>query len=194
MVVPSYRRCLSPRWRWNHRCKSSRWNRKSLSACPPNIIWRLHQPTIIKPFFGDQAFWAERVESLNVGSAVRKLTTDHLADALRTATQDSKQIAKAKVVGEMIRKECGVAVAIESIYRDLEYAKSIIKPPPEDRDNKLNRPTSLLHPITTGHLLGRARSGSESSTPASRARSRVKSDASDRASDASWDVLSGDDH
>lgn len=77
------------------------------------------QPTIIKPFFGDQAFWSERVESLNVGSAVRKLTIEHLADALRKATTDEKQIAKAKVVGEMIRKENGVMRAIEAIYRDL---------------------------------------------------------------------------
>lgn len=61
-------------------------------------------PTIIKPFFGDQAFWAERVESLNVGSAIRKLTSEHLADALKKATTDEKQIAKAKIVGEMIRK------------------------------------------------------------------------------------------
>ena len=65
------------------------------------ISW---QPTIIKPFFGDQAFWSERVESLNVGSAVRKLTVSNLAEALVQATTDEKQIAKAKVVGEMIRK------------------------------------------------------------------------------------------
>ncbi len=94
------------------------------------------QPTIIKPFFGDQAFWSERVESLNVGSAVRKLTSEHLADALKKATTDEKQIAKAKVVGAMIRKvslhlcglsntvddhvqENGVSRAIEAIYRDL---------------------------------------------------------------------------
>lgn len=61
-------------------------------------------PTIIKPFFGDQAFWSERVESLGVGSAIRKLTAEHLTEALVKATTDEKQIAKAKVVGEMIRK------------------------------------------------------------------------------------------
>ena len=61
-------------------------------------------PTIIKPFFGDQAFWSERVESLNVGSAIRKLTSESLAEALKKATTDEKQIAKAKIVGEMIRK------------------------------------------------------------------------------------------
>ena len=93
------------------------------------------QPTIIKPFFGDQAFWAERVESLNVGSAVRKLTSENLAEALKKATTDEKQIAKAKIVGQMIRtvglpihvhecapdakQENGVSRAVEAIYRDL---------------------------------------------------------------------------
>lgn len=63
-------------------------------------------PTIIKPFFGDQFFWADRVEALGIGSAVRKLTVQHLADALLAATIDPKQISRAKVVGEQIRAVC----------------------------------------------------------------------------------------
>ncbi|KAK4684673.1 hypothetical protein P7C73_g5496, partial [Tremellales sp. Uapishka_1] len=109
-------------------------------------------PTIIKPFFGDQAFWAERVESLNVGSAIRKLTSEHLSEALKKATTDEKQIAKAKVIGEMIRKENGVSKAIEFIYRDLEYAKSIIKPPPSaGEDGPLEKVSSILHRPLTSH-------------------------------------------
>jgi sterol 3beta-glucosyltransferase len=50
---------------------------------------------------------------------VRKLTSESLAEALRKATSDEKQIAKARVVGEMIRKENGVMRAIEAVYRDL---------------------------------------------------------------------------
>ncbi|KAI0639100.1 hypothetical protein C8Q77DRAFT_1045127 [Trametes polyzona] len=84
-------------------------------------------PTIIKPFFGDQFFWADRVEALGVGTAVRKLTVETLAHALRDATTNQKQIERARVVGEQIRAENGVAVAIEAIYRDLEYARSLIK-------------------------------------------------------------------
>ncbi|KAI0651552.1 hypothetical protein C8Q79DRAFT_43404 [Trametes meyenii] len=84
-------------------------------------------PTIIKPFFGDQFFWADRVEALGVGAAVRKLTVDNLSQALRDATTNQKQIERAKVVGEQIRAENGVAVAIEAIYRDLEYARSLVK-------------------------------------------------------------------
>lgn len=60
-------------------------------------------PTVIKPFFGDQFFWGDRVEALGVGSCVRKLTVEGLAEALVLATTDVKQIAKAKLVGEKIR-------------------------------------------------------------------------------------------
>lgn len=60
-------------------------------------------PTIIKPFFGDQFFWGDRIEALGIGSCVRKLTVDNLAEALHQATTDEKQIAKAKLVGEKIR-------------------------------------------------------------------------------------------
>ncbi|KAI0067772.1 glycosyltransferase family 1 protein [Artomyces pyxidatus] len=84
-------------------------------------------PTIIRPFFGDQFFWADRVEALGVGTGVRKLTVDTLADALKAATTDQKQIDRAALVGEKIRSENGVATAMEAIYRDLEYARSLIK-------------------------------------------------------------------
>lgn len=64
-------------------------------------------PTIIKPFFGDQAFWAERVESLGVGAGIHKLTREALAAALVDATTNDRQIAKAKAIGEAIRKVRG---------------------------------------------------------------------------------------
>ncbi|KAL5518675.1 ATG26 [Sanghuangporus vaninii] len=103
-------------------------------------------PTIIKPFFGDQFFWGDRVEALGTGSCVRKLTVDSLADALIAATTDEKQIAKAKLVGERIRAENGVATAIESIYRDLEYARSLIKTSRAESENdtirEVRRPQS----------------------------------------------------
>ena len=59
------------------------------------------------------------MESLNVGSAVRKLTAEHLAEALKKATTDEKQIAKAKVVGAMIRKVRLCSSARFSIGSDL---------------------------------------------------------------------------
>ena len=106
-------------------------------------------PTIIKPFFGDQFFWADRVEALGIGSAVRKLTVNSLTDALVAATTDQKQIDRARVIGERIRavriyfvlvllhsniavQENGVATAIEALYRDLEYARTLIKGQPHN--------------------------------------------------------------
>ena len=64
-------------------------------------------PTIIKPFFGDQFFWGDRVEALGVGSKIRKLTVQNISAALITATTDQKQIDKAKLVGETIRSVSG---------------------------------------------------------------------------------------
>ena len=60
-------------------------------------------PTIIHPFFGDQFFWADRVEALGIGSAVRNLTVQNLTNALVVATTDQKQIHRAKAIGEQIR-------------------------------------------------------------------------------------------
>lgn len=84
-------------------------------------------PTIIRPFFGDQFFWGDRVEALGVGTALRKLTVESLTQALIAATTDQKQIERARELGEKIRAEDGVATAIEAIYRDLEYARSLVK-------------------------------------------------------------------
>ncbi|TRM60133.1 glycosyltransferase family 1 protein [Schizophyllum amplum] len=108
-------------------------------------------PTIIHPFFGDQFFWADRVEALGVGSGVRRLTVDSLTDALAAATTDEKQIYRAKTVGEKIRSEDGVATAIESIYRDLEYARSLIKASrsPDDSDEEMIPENSAIRDSST---------------------------------------------
>lgn len=94
---------------------------------------RAGRPTIIRPFFGDQSFWAERVESLRVGIPLRDLTVRTLADALHRATTDALLVQSAEQLGRQIRKENGVATAIESIYRDLEYAISLVKPKEPNR-------------------------------------------------------------
>jgi len=65
-------------------------------------------PTIIHPFFGDQFFWADRVEALGVGSGVRKLTVDALSDALVAATTDVKQVDRAALIGQQIRAVSGL--------------------------------------------------------------------------------------
>ncbi|KAJ3192425.1 Sterol 3-beta-glucosyltransferase [Irineochytrium annulatum] len=49
---------------------------------------RAGMPTAIRPYFGDQFFWAERVEAMGVGCAVRKLTAEKLSAALVALTTD----------------------------------------------------------------------------------------------------------
>ncbi|KAF4536622.1 hypothetical protein BFW01_g5324 [Lasiodiplodia theobromae] len=84
-------------------------------------------PTIIKPFFGDQYFFASRVEDLGVGVHIKKLNVSALSRALWTATHDDRMITRARLIGERIRQEDGVGEAVKTIYRDLEYARSLIK-------------------------------------------------------------------
>ncbi|KAG9232353.1 sterol 3-beta-glucosyltransferase [Amylocarpus encephaloides] len=84
-------------------------------------------PTIVRPFFGDQFFFGSRVEDLGVGIVIRKVNVSVFARALWEATNSQRMIIKAKVLGEAIRSEDGVNTAIQSIYRDMEYAKSLIK-------------------------------------------------------------------
>ncbi|KAJ3498494.1 hypothetical protein NLG97_g1094 [Lecanicillium saksenae] len=84
-------------------------------------------PTIIRPFFGDQYFFASRVEDLGVGVWVKKWGTNSFGRALWEVTRNERMIVKAKVLGEQIRRDHGVDNAIQSIYRDMEYAKSLIK-------------------------------------------------------------------
>ncbi|KEY74708.1 hypothetical protein S7711_05459 [Stachybotrys chartarum IBT 7711] len=84
-------------------------------------------PTIIRPFFGDQFFFAGRVEDLGVGVWVKKWGTNSFGRALWEVTRNERMIIKAKVLGEQIRKEKGVEQAIQCIYRDFEYAKDLVK-------------------------------------------------------------------
>ncbi|USW56180.1 Putative pleckstrin domain, UDP-glucuronosyl/UDP-glucosyltransferase, GRAM domain-containing protein [Septoria linicola] len=96
---------------------------------------RVGVPTIIKPFFGDQFFFATRVEDLGVGMHLKKVTANQLGKALWIATHDARMRTKARLLGEAIRSENGVGTAINAVYRDLEYARSLIKkkgPPRSD--------------------------------------------------------------
>lgn len=85
-------------------------------------------PTVIKPFFGDQFFYALRVTDLGCGLALKKITGDGLAKVLVEATSNKSIIERAKVIGEQISLENGVARAIQCIYRELPYAQSLVRP------------------------------------------------------------------
>ncbi|KAF9951280.1 Sterol 3-beta-glucosyltransferase [Mortierella alpina] len=81
-------------------------------------------PTVIKPFFGDQYFWAQRLEESGVGVWCHDLTVKKLTSALVTITTDEMMIRKAKAIGERIRLEDGVGNAVEAFYHDLAFAKN----------------------------------------------------------------------
>ena len=84
-------------------------------------------PTITKPFFGDQFFFGSRLEDLGVGICLKRINVSVLARAIWEAVHSERMILKAKRLGEQIRGEDGVSNAIQAIYRDLEYAQTLIR-------------------------------------------------------------------
>ena len=90
-----------------------------------SLRWGL--PTIIKPFFGDQFFFGTRVHDLGVGIALKRINVSLFSRALYIATHDERMRLKAKRLGQQIRAERGVETAIKALYRDMEYAKSLVK-------------------------------------------------------------------
>jgi sterol 3beta-glucosyltransferase len=80
-------------------------------------------PTVVKPFFGDQYFWGQRLEEAGMGVWCHELTVKKLTSALVTITTDEKMIKKAHAIGEKIRAEDGVGTAIQYFYHDLTFAK-----------------------------------------------------------------------
>ncbi|KAK3807676.1 MAG: hypothetical protein J3Q66DRAFT_356103 [Benniella sp.] len=99
-------------------------------------------PTVIKPFFGDQYFWAQCLEEAGVGVWCHDLTVRKLTSALVTITTDEKMIKKAQTIGEKIRQEDGVGVAIDYFYHDLGIAKQRLHKSLKDRtmDMGMNLP------------------------------------------------------
>ncbi|GMM28345.1 sterol 3-beta-glucosyltransferase [Martiniozyma asiatica (nom. inval.)] len=86
---------------------------------------RFGLPTIIKPFFGDQKFYANRVEDMGCGIALKTLNSKSLAKALKEATTNTRIIEKAKLAGQIISKENGVQNAVHAIYSLMDYAKKV---------------------------------------------------------------------
>ena len=77
-------------------------------------------PAVVVPFSVDQPFWASRVAALGVGPTPiprRRLTRAGLADALHQAVADQAMGVRAAVLGEAVRAEDGVAVAVEHFER-----------------------------------------------------------------------------
>lgn len=83
-------------------------------------------PTIIKPFFGDQFFYASRIEDLGVGIALKNLNLKSLTKALKLITRETKYMEKAKAVAHSMEHETGVLTAIDAIYSELAYSRSLM--------------------------------------------------------------------
>lgn len=99
-------------------------------------------PTIIKPFFGDQFFYAMRVEEIGAGLSLRKLNGKTLSKVLIKATTEKKLKVKAQLIKKEISKESGVATAINCIYGEMDYAKSLIK-----QKGKQKKGLEILNPL-----------------------------------------------
>lgn len=77
-------------------------------------------PSAICPFFGDQPFWATRIEDLGAGPRaidIRKLTSGRLAAAILDATGSQSMQQRTEALGIAIRAEDGVANAISHLRR-----------------------------------------------------------------------------
>jgi len=81
-------------------------------------------PTLIKPWFGDQFFWAIRVAKLEAGLKVASLRADDIAHALIKATTDKVMLEKAARIGARIRAENGVENALQAIHFNIGRAAS----------------------------------------------------------------------
>ncbi|SCU95284.1 LAMI_0F01838g1_1 [Lachancea mirantina] len=82
-------------------------------------------PSVIKPFFGDQFFFAGRVEDIGAGISLKKLNSKSLGRALKEVTTNSRLIGKAQQIQKEISNQKGVDTAIGCIYSELEYARSL---------------------------------------------------------------------
>jgi sterol 3beta-glucosyltransferase len=84
---------------------------------------RAGRPTVVTSFFGDQPYWGRRVEALGVGPKSiprRKLTADRLAAAIEAAVGDERIRRKAALMGERLRDEDGLRLAVEQVISHLD--------------------------------------------------------------------------
>jgi len=78
------------------------------------------KPTLVSPATTDQPFWGRVVHQLGVGPAPiprRRLTVERLTAAIRALTGDDGMRRRAAALGEAIRAEDGVGVAVAEILR-----------------------------------------------------------------------------
>ncbi|WP_339394291.1 glycosyltransferase [Nostoc sp. UHCC 0870] len=85
-------------------------------------VLRAGIPSVIVPFFADQPIWGEKLMRLGISTApipYKKVSEETLAAAIKVVLGDEVMRSKAQELGEKIRKEEGVAIAVEVIHRHL---------------------------------------------------------------------------
>jgi len=83
-------------------------------------------PSVAVPFGADQAFWARRLGRLGVGPvapAAHRLTADRLATVIDRALTDPAFRIRAAQVGEALRHEEGVSMAVGLIEDHIRAAR-----------------------------------------------------------------------
>ena len=79
---------------------------------------RAGRPTIVCPFFGDQPFWGARVSALGVGPVPipqKRLSVEKLSAAITRVITDVALRERANLLSQQLRKEDGVANAVQFI-------------------------------------------------------------------------------
>jgi UDP:flavonoid glycosyltransferase YjiC (YdhE family) len=79
-------------------------------------------PSTAIPFSADQVFWARRIYRLGLGPAAppaRRLTRDQVDALLQDALTDPAYQHRAHVLGERLRRDDGVASALQVIHAQL---------------------------------------------------------------------------
>lgn len=79
-------------------------------------------PSIILPLGGDQPFWADRIQRIGVGirsASYFKITAERLAADITRAINDTSLRSNASILGEKIRAERGVELAVQLIQKYL---------------------------------------------------------------------------
>lgn len=88
---------------------------------------RAGKPTMIIPHMSDQPFWGRRVYELGVGVRPiprHRITSELLADGIRTLVDDAQMRAAAEKLGQQIRDENGVGATIKLIER---YSQTLLE-------------------------------------------------------------------
>jgi UDP:flavonoid glycosyltransferase YjiC (YdhE family) len=83
---------------------------------------RAGKPSVVVPFFSDQPFWGRRLETLGVGAATiphSRLSADELAWAIERSVRMPSMREAATRIGAAIRRENGIAGAIDRIEQAL---------------------------------------------------------------------------